>query len=122
MKKEQIAPCGMNCAVCIHYLKAKNKCPGCRSGRIVNNRCVTCRRKFCNKRTGEYCFSCAEFPCKSIQVLDKRYREKYGMSEIDNLIFIRDHGIEKFLRQEEKRWVGKEGVLCVHDKKRYKAK
>jgi hypothetical protein len=25
-----IAPCGMNCGVCMAYLREKNKCPGCR--------------------------------------------------------------------------------------------
>ena len=25
-----IAPCGMNCNICMAYLREKNKCPGCR--------------------------------------------------------------------------------------------
>ena len=25
-----IAPCGMNCGICMAYLREKNKCPGCR--------------------------------------------------------------------------------------------
>ncbi len=25
-----IAPCGMNCSICMAYLRGKNKCPGCR--------------------------------------------------------------------------------------------
>jgi hypothetical protein len=42
------------------------------------------------------------------------------MSEIENLETIRDKGIEYFLKQEEKKWVNNDGVLCVHDKKHYK--
>ena len=29
IKTRLIAPCGMNCAVCLGYLREKNKCPGC---------------------------------------------------------------------------------------------
>ncbi len=25
-----IAPCGMNCGICLAYLRTKNVCPGCR--------------------------------------------------------------------------------------------
>jgi len=25
-----IAPCGMNCEICIGHIREKNKCPGCR--------------------------------------------------------------------------------------------
>lgn len=119
MKKELIAPCGMNCGLCQLHLRAENKCPGCFSGRKVNGRCLKCSRKLCTKRTGEYCFQCEKFPCESIRKLDERYQERYGMSEIENLEFIRDNGIEAFLEKEEKKWVNEEGTLCVHDKKRY---
>lgn len=119
MKKELIAPCGMNCGLCIGYLRAENKCPGCYSGRKVSGKPIKCSRRSCTKRKGEYCYSCEIFPCKSIQTLDKRYREKQGMSEIENLIFIRDKGMDAFLESEEKKWVNGEGTFCVHDKKRY---
>lgn len=29
-----IAPCGMNCSICMAYLREKNKCPGCRGNDI----------------------------------------------------------------------------------------
>jgi len=119
MKKELIAPCGMNCGLCLGYLRAENKCPGCFAGRKVSGRAIKCSRRSCEKRSGEYCFSCAEFPCKSIQALDTRYRERYGMSEIDNLNNIKENGIEAFLLQEEAKWVNSEGTYCVHDKNRY---
>lgn len=43
-----IAPCGMDCAVCIAYVRNTNKCPGCRgddSGKPVTR--VECRIKNC---------------------------------------------------------------------------
>jgi rubrerythrin len=36
--------------------------------------------------------------------LDKRYRIKYRMSMIENLEWIKEHGIEDFLKREEIRW------------------
>jgi hypothetical protein len=120
MDKKLIAPCGMNCGLCVSYLRSENKCPGCVSGRKVNDRPIKCSRKLCKERKGEYCFECDKFPCKSIKTLDKRYREKYGMSQIENLEHIRDYGIDKFIENENKKWVNNEGILCVHNKTRYK--
>lgn len=120
MKKELIASCGMNCGVCVAYLREENKCPGCYTGRKVGGRPIKCSRRLCEKRTGDFCYSCDEFPCQSIKMLDKRYREKHGMSEIENLEMIRDKGMDYFLKNEEKRWVNSDGVFCVHDGKRYK--
>ncbi len=119
MREELIAPCGMNCNVCLSYLRNDNKCPGCLSGRIVNQVCIKCPIKLCKERRGDYCFDCDKYPCDRLNRLDKRYREKYEMSEINNLEMIRDKGIKHFLEQEEKRWVDPEGIYCVHNKKRY---
>ena len=33
----------------------------------------------------QYCYECAEFPCRSLKHLDKRYRTNYRMSMIENL-------------------------------------
>jgi hypothetical protein len=119
LNKEIIAPCGMNCGLCLHYLRDENKCPGCSSGRKVNGGCIKCAIKLCKERKGEYCFDCDKFPCDRLKRLDKRYQEKYGMSEIENLENIRKKGIEAFMISEEKRWVSSNGTFCVHDKKRY---
>ena len=119
LNKELIAPCGMNCGVCLHYLRANNKCAGCFSGRKVNGKSIKCAIKLCKNRSGEYCFNCDQYPCERLKRLDKRYREKYGMSEIENLEVIKKSGINYFLNLEEKRWVDSAGTYCVHDKKRY---
>ncbi len=63
---------------------------------------------------------CSEFSCDRLKKLDNRYRKKYGISEIENLKYIRDNGMEKFLKTELKKWVSDKGILCVHDKKYYK--
>lgn len=139
--KNLIAPCGMNCGVCLHFLREKNKCPGCFSGRKVNQRPIKCGIKLCIRRRGEYCFNCNDFPCSEslaaiarnrihqtsttrfpcerLKRLDKRYREKYGMSEIENLVYIKKNGISKFLKEQSKKYISSKGIYCVHDKKYY---
>jgi hypothetical protein len=114
-----IAPCGMNCGLCLNHLRAEKKCPGCFSGRKVNNVCIKCAIKLCKERQGDYCYECEKFPCERLGRLDKRYKEKYGMSEIDNLVFIRDKGMKEFLKSECKKWQSDQGTMCVHDKKYY---
>jgi hypothetical protein len=59
------------------------------------------------------------FPCERLKRLDKRYREKYGMSEVENLEYIRDEGIDNFIKSERKKWQSDKGILCVHNKKHY---
>ena len=114
-----IAPCGMNCGLCLHFLRAENKCEGCKSGRKVNGRPIKCGIKLCMDRQGEYCFECEKFPCEKLKKLDQRYREKYGMSEIENLEYIRGNGMKVFLEKENKKYVLSRGTYCVHDGKYY---
>jgi len=52
--------------------------------------------------------------------LDTRYRERYGMSQIENLLCIKERGMEKFLEEEDRKWITDKGVLCVHDNKYYR--
>jgi hypothetical protein len=115
-----IAPCGMNCQICKAYLRVKNPCHGCNYAE--RNRPKTragCRIRICRMRRGKFCFACADFPCASIISLDQRYRTKYGMSEIENLEYIRDKGLKKFLDKERRKWITNKGIFCVHDKKYY---
>lgn len=117
--KKLIAPCGMNCGVCVAYLRDENKCPGCFSGRKVNGRPIKCSRRLCKKRTGDFCYECAKFPCQSIKKLDERYLKRYQMSEIDNLKFIRDKGLNIFLESQKKKYISDKGIFCLHDGRYY---
>lgn len=110
-----IAPCGMNCRLCIAYLREKNKCDGCLT---PNTKCSkACTLRFCDKRKGKYCdHTCTTFPCKRLKNLDKRYREKYGMSMLKNLEYIETLGIRHFVKNENSRWKCPEcgELVCVH--------
>ena len=115
-----IAPCGMNCGLCYAFQGSRTRCPGCRidGGKKCKTR-VDCKIKVCtNRRAGEadFCTSCASFPCQRLQALDKRYRQKYGMSMLENLEKLKAVGIERFLQSERDKWacVGCGGTLCVH--------
>jgi hypothetical protein len=119
-KSSLIAPCGGNCGICIAYLRGKNKCPGCRVfdknepvsiARCKIKNCVTFKRS-----RSKFCFECAEFPCKNLKHLDKRYRTKYNMSMIENLENIKKFGIREFVKNEKIRWACSQcgGTICVH--------
>jgi len=120
INRNLIAPCGMNCGICIGYLRQKNRCRGC--GEAEKNKPKTrvfCKIRICKERKGKYCFDCVKFPCDRLKMLDKRYRANYDMSEIENLEFIRCKGINNFVKNERKRWQSSKGLLCVHNKKYY---
>jgi hypothetical protein len=111
----------MNCGICRAYLREKNPCHGCYDAEqnLPPTR-LNCKMRTCAERKGKFCYSCNEFPCNRLKKLDKRYRTKYGMSEIENLEFIKAHGIRKFLEREHERWISDKGVFCVHDAKYYR--
>jgi len=124
---EMIAPCGMNCKICLGYFgytttgkKRKMKCTGCKP---TGKSCAHLKKHCKNKKIYEiyYCFECSDFPCEQLQKLDKKYRKRYDMSMIKNLEYIRDNGMKKFLRKQEKKYQCPEcgGVICVHDRKCY---
>jgi hypothetical protein len=126
MEEILIAPCGMNCALCSSYLAMKNDLK--RTG-IMKSYCAGCRprgkncafmKKSCEllgKGLVKYCYECGEFPCRRLKGLDKRYSTKYHMSMIENLEYIRDKGIDKFLDKEREKWKCQEcgGTICCHN-------
>jgi hypothetical protein len=117
-----IASCGMNCGICMAHLRQNNPCHGCRDAeQNMPKTRAKCRLRLCDKRKGEFC-DCSDFPCNRLIHLDKRYRERYGMSEIANLKNIQKNGIKKFIEKENKRWISKKGILCVHDRNYYQIK
>ena len=116
-KNSLIAPCGMNCGICMAYLREKNKCSGCRgSNKDKTITRLNCKIKNCENLNSEYCFTCEEFPCNNLKHLDKRYRIKYNMSMIENLVAIKIIGIRKFVKNEKIKWACHKcnGTICVH--------
>ena len=113
MEEKLIAPCGMNCALCVSYQAMKNDinkegfhrsyCPGC----IPRGEHCLFMKDHCDKvGKGQvrFCTECVDFPCKRLKSLDARYQSKYHMSMIDNLGYIKEHGMEAFLKKEDAAW------------------
>jgi len=114
MKEELIAPCGMNCSLCVAYIFGKNNlnkegfhkkyCPGCiprgeNCTFSLSNHC-----ELIGKGKIRFCYECSTFPCDGLKRLDKRYKTKYNMSMIDNLNYIKDNGMDKFLIKDTDKW------------------
>mgnify|MGYP006273378151 FL=1 len=81
-KNQLIAPCGMNCEICVGYFgytmtgkRRKMACIGCRP----KDKSCAFLKKYCEKLTQkevEFCFECDEFPCNHIEKLDATYQKK----------------------------------------------
>ena len=127
MRPELIAPCGMNCAICLAYFgyqmngkRRKSPCPGCRPAK-KNCAFIIKRCKYLPKKEVEFCSECKDFPCDNLRKLDERYRTRFSMSMIENLNFIKKNGMDEFLRQQTERYRCQKcgGTICVHDGKCY---
>ena len=126
MEEVLISPCGMNCALCSGYLARKHDlkktgimrvyCSGCRPR---DKQCAFLKKKCDLLMNGavEYCHECGDFPCQSLKRLDKRYRTNYRMSMIENLEYIKNNGISRFLEKEEENWKCPEcgDSICCHN-------
>lgn len=124
MKPNLIAPCGMNCCLCVAYLRDKNKCPGCRiANKEYCRKCTIANCKIIKKNKWKFCSSsCEKFPCTRLKNLDKRYRKKYDFSMIDNLNIINKKGIREFIRQQKRKYIKANKILCIHNKKQFDLK
>jgi hypothetical protein len=126
MEEKLIAPCGMNCGVCVSYLAmthdlkkkgfSRKYCAGCRP----RGKNCTFMKKNCalvGKGLVRFCYECGNFPCPRLKDLDKRYRSKYHLSMIENLEFIKEQGMAGFLDKEAGKWRCPEcgGVICCHN-------
>ena len=120
MKEELIAPCGMNCGICMAYLRKEKRCPGCHdyntNKSVSRIKCIITNCETIKANESGFCYECAEYPCKRLKQLDKRYRTRYAMSMIENLENIRNIGLAAFVEKEKERWrcLKCGGVICVH--------
>jgi hypothetical protein len=104
-----IAPCGMNCGLCIGHLREKKPCGGCfkKDDKHKPKICRSCKIVNCvllAETESDFCYDCEKYPCTRLKELDKRYRTNYGMSMIESLAYIKNHGLDEFLKNEEEKW------------------
>ncbi len=115
-----LAPCGITCAVCYVFLRKKKACLGCRGQDISKpEHCQKCKIKDCALGQGiDFCSDCQSYPCAIIRRLDRRYRQKYQVSLIENALRLKTAGPEQYLREERERWTcfNCGGVISLHDR------
>jgi len=120
INKTLIAPCGMNCGICLAFLREKNKCPGCRNmGKNkpgYYKKCIINNCGLLAKTNSGFCYDCSKYPCPRLKQLDKRYRTNYNMSMLENLNNIQKLGLDEFLILEQNKWACSKcgGTICVH--------
>jgi len=106
-----IGVCGLDCGLCPrYYTVGPSRCPGCCGPDFFNKHpsCsfITCCVK--NKNL-EVCAECSEFPCSKFKS-DEEYQQLELSSSyppdkkvLSNLNFIKEHGVKKFIDQQDKR-------------------
>ena len=115
-----IAPCGMNCTLCLAYQRTKNTCSGCNGPDEIKIGHVTdCIIKNCVElalTNKDFCYSCTKFPCKRMKQLDKRYTTRYRVSLVQNLQTIQKVGLSRFNEMETEKWTCPScgSLFCVH--------
>jgi hypothetical protein len=115
-----VAPCGINCSLCLGFLREKNTCGGCRSGACKMSKHISvCRIKHCEhlrETTSGFCYECIKFPCTRIKNLDKRYRSRYHVHIMENFEAIKTKGLDAFIRMDSIRWQCPTcgGTICMH--------
>jgi len=104
-----IGCCGLDCGLCSrYYTVGSSRCPGCCGPDFFNKHpsCsyITCCVKI---RKLEVCARCEEFPCAKFAswLTDGEEYDSFLTYKRAhrNLVFIRNHGVEKFIEQQDKR-------------------
>ena len=110
-KYPTIGVCGLDCGLCPrYYTKGPSRCPGCGGPDFLNKHpsCsfITCCVK---KKNLEVCGQCQDFPCSKFKT-EKEYQQleespSYPSVKVvlQNLYFIKEHGIKKFIIRQKKR-------------------
>jgi hypothetical protein len=123
-----VALCGNNCGTCVAFFgytmsgkRRKHACSGCRTRKSL---CAFIKKKcerLANKEQIDYCFECSDFPCVTLKTIDNSYKEKYGLSVVENLKYIQRNGVDEFLKSEREKWTCPTcgGVISVHTKRCY---
>ena len=124
---ELIAPRGLNCALCRAYIAYRLGIPRVR-GKVTY--CTGCfpRGKNCYIKRGckklskhqlESCSECDTMPCEKLAHLNDRYRERYGLSRVENLKLLKAKGMDEFIKNQTASYTCPScgDVICVHDAK-----
>ena len=81
-------------------------CDGCLSGGNLAGHCQRCNIRLCalNKQNNSRCSDCEELPCHRITNLINMGSYLHRKEYLPNLKKIREMGVQKWVKYEEKRW------------------
>jgi len=127
METSLVAPCGINCNQCIAYfgytMSGKPRVHTCNGCRPKDKNCAFLKQDcdLLSERAIDFCFECDDYPCENLKKIDRNYQEKYKISLIENLEFIRDKGVDEFLENQKAKYACSEcgSPLCIHDGRCY---
>lgn len=122
-KYPTIGVCGLDCGLCPrYYTRGPSRCPGC-AGPDFFNRHPSCSFITCcvRKKNLEVCSECPDFPCSKFKS-DDEYEQLTGSSSyppyrkvMQNLNFIKEQGIEKFIEQQKEQITILETMIDLYD-------
>jgi len=98
MKQSQYGPCGLFCGAC-----GAQNCDGCQSSN-VDEYVSNCKFRTCTKeRNLDFCCFCEDYPCKELnEFMNDKWPHHWTMEP--NLAFIRDHGVDDWLKTQKQEW------------------
>jgi hypothetical protein len=97
--KWDISVCGINCARC--KLLEQRKCGGCR-GPLDRHWSANCKMLACAQaKRHEYCFECAEFPCKTLLAFAADGYEHHRLT-VENMKRMKELGLRNWIAQQPK--------------------
>jgi hypothetical protein len=117
MRRELVAPCGMNCNLCSWVLDPSK--PGCVGCRPRGRGCIH-KKGLCGKLARQeidFCYKCESYPCENLLALEARYNRAHNYSFIENLDYIKGRGMPAFLEREARRYRCREcgRFLTIHN-------
>ena len=120
---KMIAPCGLDCSVCIGALREESPCTGCwgpddTKPEFCSSQCKIATCTIRKTLPGGFCDECPQYPCTETMERENRYTNDYPLSEspMENVAFIRKEGMTAFLDRERTKWSCPScgGTFCVH--------
>lgn len=124
-KYPTVGVCGLDCGLCPrYYTVGSSRCPGCCGPEFFNKHpsCsfITCCVK---KKNLEVCAECDEFPCPKFESEGENAFDSFvtHRKTVQNLNFIKENGMAKFIEQQKKRIVSLELMLKQFDEGRSKS-
>jgi hypothetical protein len=98
MKVSPYGPCGLFCGAC-----GATDCDWCHSDKI-DDWVARCKFRTCaGEKELEFCCFCPDYPCKELQdFMNDKWPHHWTIK--DNLEYIRQNGVEKWLEQQKEEW------------------